>query len=137
MTASTPRRSWSRCQRSSASPTREAASCASTSSQLPGNWMTPNFTASADGRLREDVPVGAGQSGCRAPHAGAANSTAIGKTVGGDPAPEWPAIHGCGSRGIDHLVLEQRVAVRPALVGETRDRVHPLVVVVAVLVQRG
>src|SRR3982750_4385389 len=49
MAAATPRRSWSRCQRSSASPTREAASCASTSSQLPGNWMTPNFKASAVG----------------------------------------------------------------------------------------
>src|SRR5256714_6525693 len=44
MTASTPRRSRSECQRSTASPTRRAASWASTSSQEPGNRTTPNFT---------------------------------------------------------------------------------------------
>src|SRR3954471_11726088 len=43
MTASTPRRSWSAYQSSSASPTRCAAWSASTSSQEPGKRTTPNF----------------------------------------------------------------------------------------------
>src|SRR3954449_6102832 len=43
MTASAPRRSWSAYHRSSASPTRWAASSASTSSQEPGKRTTPNF----------------------------------------------------------------------------------------------
>src|SRR4051794_38412580 len=43
ITASTPRRSGSACQSSSASPTRDAASSASTSSQEPGNRTTPNL----------------------------------------------------------------------------------------------
>ena len=46
MTASAPRRSWSRCHSSTASPTRAAARMASISSQEPGNWTTPNFTRS-------------------------------------------------------------------------------------------
>src|SRR4051794_24651383 len=42
MTASTPRRSGSACQSSSASPTRAAASTASRSSHEPGKRTTPN-----------------------------------------------------------------------------------------------
>src|SRR3954451_12953056 len=42
-TASTPRRSGSPCQSSSASPKRSHAIRASTSSQLPGKRMTPNL----------------------------------------------------------------------------------------------
>src|SRR5215210_6502502 len=44
-TASTPRRSASRCHSTTASPTRPAACSASTSSQLPGKRTTPSFTA--------------------------------------------------------------------------------------------
>src|SRR4051794_18134579 len=40
-TASTPCRSWSPCQSSSAAPTCSQAFSASTSSQEPGNWTTP------------------------------------------------------------------------------------------------
>src|SRR3954463_877971 len=51
MTASTPRRSASACHSSSASPTRDAASSASTSSHVPGKRTTPNLTL-----LRVAVP---------------------------------------------------------------------------------
>src|SRR4051812_14586729 len=43
MTASTPCRSGSACHRSTASPTRDAASWASTSSHDPGKRTTPAF----------------------------------------------------------------------------------------------
>ena len=47
MTASAPRRSRSAYHRISASPTRWAASSASTSSQEPGKRTTPNFISAA------------------------------------------------------------------------------------------
>src|SRR5829696_5869428 len=53
MIASQSCRSWSRCQSSTASPTRDAALTASTSSQDPGNWMTPNFTRTPRETQRE------------------------------------------------------------------------------------
>src|SRR6185312_2266877 len=60
--ASTPCRSRSPCHRITASPTRSHASCASTSSHVPGKRRTPNRTASGlddlvilDQRVREQL----------------------------------------------------------------------------------
>jgi len=35
----------------------------------------------------------------RAPHADETDSSAIGEEVGGDPAPAWRVIQGCGGEG--------------------------------------
>src|SRR5436190_5719169 len=52
ITASAPCRSGSACQRSSASAKRRQADSASASSQLPGNWMTPNLMSRWPARPR-------------------------------------------------------------------------------------
>src|SRR6185503_10701607 len=59
ITASTPFRSGSACQSSSASPTRRAANSASRSSQEPGNWTTPYFTSGSRNPRSRDSSAGA------------------------------------------------------------------------------